>query len=473
LGLSLRARLTIGYGVLFLIALLVMELALYGILRQALHRGVDNSLIERAEQVERAVVIRGHEDLDRASISADVFVLAPSPPGLELTTPGIHIRVLDGQGRVLASSSAIASQFPTDAGAIAAATAGDHQFSTITIADTRVRVLHHPLRLGGRVLAVIQLGESLHPTERTLDQMQVLLIAGGAGALLVGLVGGWWLTRQALRPVGALTDSVARIANTGAFTERVSEPSVQDEIGRLATTFNDLLARLNQLLDRQQALVADTSHELRNPLMVVRGNLELLAHDIPGEERREAVSDAIGEIDRMTNLVQDLLFLADADAGAAIEQHDVALEEIVAGVAEDAARIANREDGPRHVVLEANDPIIVRGDGERLRQLVWNLVENAIRYTPPGGTVTLALRRRGPVAEVTVSDTGIGIPPEHLPHIFERFYRVDTGRSRAVGGTGLGLSIVRQISEAHGGQVRVRSTPGEGSTFTVALPVSG
>lgn len=467
---SLRVRLTIGYGVLFLVTLIVLELALYAILRQALHNGIDNSLIERAEQVERAVIIRGHDDLDPASISSDVLVLAPSTPG-ELTSPGIHIRVFDVHGRVLASSSSIASQFPVDPGAIEIATTGEQRFLTIIIADSPVRVLYHPLTVGGQVLAVMQVGESLNPTERTLEQMQLLLIAGGAGALLAGLVGGWWLTRQALLPVDTLTDAVARIATTGVFTERVPEPGVQDEIGRLATTFNDLIARLNQMLDRQQALVADTSHELRNPLMVVQGNLELLQHDIPDEERREAVADAIDEVARMTHLVQDLLFLSDADAGAAIEQHEVALEEVVAGIAEDAERIAVRDDGARSVVLEANDPIIVRGDGERLRQLIWNLVENAIRYTPPGGTVTIALRRRGPVAEVTVSDTGIGIAPEHLPHIFERFYRVDTGRSRAVGGTGLGLSIVRQITEAHGGQVRVRSTPGEGSTFTVALPV--
>jgi signal transduction histidine kinase len=174
----------------------------------------------------------------------------------------------------------------------------------------------------------------------------------------------------------------------------------------------------------------------------------------------------------MTRLVQDLLFLADADAEKAIRHEDVALEALVATIAEDAVLIATRDDGTREIVLEANDPIIVRGDRERLRQLIWNLVENAVRYTPAGGTVTLSLRRHGPVAELTVSDTGIGIPPEHLPHIFERFYRVDTSRSRALGGTGLGLSIVRQIAEAHGGQVRVRSTVGEGSTFTVALPVS-
>jgi two-component system, OmpR family, sensor kinase len=468
---SLRARLTIGYGVLFLLALMLLEVALYLVLRQTLQAQVDQALQERAEQVQRSVMIRGQADLSAESISADVFVLSPST-GAELTSPGIHIRVFDTEGFPLAASSGIAMQFPVDELAINAAARGTATIRTVQVGTAPVRVMYAPLELGGSIRGVLLLGESLAPTNRTLAEIQTLLITGGAVALFAGLVGGWWLTRQALRPVVVLTDSVAGIAASGQFDQRVPEPVVLDEIGRLAMTFNDLIARLNQVLDRQRALVADTSHELRNPLMVVRGNLDLLVHDLPPQERRDAIDDAREELDRMTLLIQDLLFLADADTGETIERHDVALEEIVARAASDAARIAAHEDGDREVVLEANDPITIQGDPERLRQLVWNLVENAVRYTPPGGSVIISLRRRGPVAELTVSDTGIGIAPEHLPYIFDRFYRVDTSRSRALGGTGLGLSIVRQISEAHGGQVRVRSTPGDGSTFTVALPVA-
>jgi signal transduction histidine kinase len=204
----------------------------------------------------------------------------------------------------------------------------------------------------------------------------------------------------------------------------------------------------------------------------VRGNLELLGLGPPAEARREAVKDAIEEVDRMTRLIADLLFLADADTDESIARDRVALDAIVADVAHDARKLALREDGERVFTLDHNDAVTVLGDAERLRQLVSNLVENAIRYTPPGGTVTLALRRHGPVAEITVVDTGIGIEEDHLADIFERFYRVDRGRSRALGGTGLGLSIVRQVAEAHGGAVRVRSTPGAGSTFTVVLPVA-
>ncbi|RIK37778.1 MAG: sensor histidine kinase, partial [Chloroflexi bacterium] len=347
-------------------------------------------------------------------------------------------------------------------------------FETVSVQGANVRVMYWPFHVGGDVGAVIQVGESLRPMERTLERTRLILLVGGACIIVSGVVGGWLIARQALRPVRVLTDSVAEIARTGEFNRRVQQPETNDEIGRLAATFNELLDRLGLLVSRQRALVADTSHELRNPLMVVRGNLELIAHnDLPARERAEAVADSLEEVDRMTRLVSDLLFLADADTRESIYRDAVQLNEIVESIAEDAALIATRDDGDRHVVLEVNDPLVVRGDPLRLRQLVWNLVENAVRYTPAGGTVTLSLRRLGAVAELTVSDTGIGIPPEHLPHIFERFYRVDRGRSRALGGTGLGLSIVRQVAESHGGQVRVRSKVGEGSTFTVALPVAG
>ena len=468
---SLRVRLALIYTVAFLIALAILGSALYLILRQTLATQIDDELAERAAQIERAIVIRGGDELDAQRLLDQIFVISPPSPDQELRTPNIHIRILGADGTSLASSSPTAETVPVDPDAVAAATAGDRVYRTARAGGVRVRSLYAPLKVNGEPLGVVQLTESLRPMMTTINEFRTLLLAGGILALLGGLAGAWSLSRQALQPVADLTNRVARIAQTGEFAERVPEPEAPDEIGRLALTFNALLDRLSVMLDRQRTLVADTSHELRNPLMVVRGNLELLAAGLPPEEQREAAQDAIEEVDRMTRLVQDLLFLADADAELAIEHDDVPLEALVANVVADARRLANGPDGARELGLAANDPLTVRGDAERLRQLIWNLVENALRYTPAGGTVTVSLRRRGPVAELTVADTGIGIEPEHLPHIFERFYRADTGRSRAVGGTGLGLSIVRHITEAHGGQVRVRSTPGEGSTFTVALPV--
>jgi heavy metal sensor kinase len=469
---SLRARLAVGYAFLFCLALVLLGGALFQLLRGALLDEVDRALYERGAQLERVARSRGQDDLSTAELAADIFVLTEANTGQELETPGIMARVFDLSGQPLATSSGIAAQLPRDDDALTRAARGEAVIMTSRVAGAPVRVLYRPLRLSGPVVAVIQVGESLQPTEATLQRTRRLMFLGGAIAIAGGIFGGWWVTRKALKPVDELTAVVARIAATGEFDQRVPESATNDEIGRLAGTFNALLERLTELLDRQRALAADTSHELRNPLMVVRGNLELLALDPPPETRREAIGDALDEIDRMTRLVGDLLFLADADMSAAIESDDVQLAAVVDAVVADARQLAERQDGARTIVLETNDPVVVRGDAERLRQLVWNLVENAVRYTPAGGTITVASRRHGSIAELTVTDTGIGIPAEHLPHIFERFYRVDRGRSRQVGGTGLGLAIVRQVAEAHGGRVRVRSTVGQGTTFTVVLPVS-
>lgn len=469
---SLRGRLSLGYALCFMLGLVVLAIGLYSFLARSLLSDVDQELRASAEQLERSAAARSGGRLDVAGLNADIFTAGPQSPRQEFASPGVYVRVMNAQGNVLVMSSASVSQIPIDLARVAEAAGGHPNFETVSVQNSNVRVLYWPFRTGGEVAAVVQIGESLRPMERTLERTQLILIVGGACIVIAGVAGGWLIARQTLLPVRTLTDSVGEIARTREFSRRVPQPDTNDEIGRLAATFNELLDRLGTLVTRQRALVADTSHELRNPLMVVRGNLELIAHEqLPASERADAVADSLEEVDRMTQLISDLLFLADADTRDSIQRAEVSLDELVASIAEDAKLIAVREDGEREVVLEANDPLVVLGDPLRLRQLVWNLTENAVRYTPAGGTVTLALRRHGAVAELSVSDTGIGIPDEHLPHIFERFYRVDRGRSRALGGTGLGLSIVRQVAESHGGRVRVRSRLGEGSTFTVVLPI--
>ena len=203
--------------------------------------------------------------------------------------------------------------------------------------------------------------------------------------------------------------------------------------------------------------------------MVIRGNLDLLQMDLPAEDRRASAAEASEEAERMARLVGDLLFLAEQDAHERMDSAPVALNEVVDEVWQRACTL----DAGRHqLALECNEPAVVLGDRYRLSQMLWNLVDNALRYTNPGGSVRLCLRNHGGVVELAVADTGISIPAEHVPHIFERYYRVDQARSRNESSTGLGLPIVKQVAEAHGGQVRVQSKPGVGTTFTVTLPVS-
>ena len=448
---SIRLRLAISHAILAVSVFVLVGSIIYIFFEQAVRNDVDERLVRRSQEVSRVYIEAG-------AVARD-----PLPAGDTGWT-----RIFSVTGELLAETPVTGDFNVLDQAGFDQALAGERTYHTVPSASAKRRVYYSPVILSDGVQVVIEVSSTMEPTERALALARRFFLIAGTISLPAGLFAGWWMARQALIPVNELTAAVGRLASTGEYGRRVPEPQYDDEIGRLARTFNDILNRLTVLLDRQQALVADTSHELRNPLMVVRGNLDLLVHDLPADQRLEAVTEARDEVDRMARLVGDLLFLADADTESSIERVPIDLDEVVAEIVDDARMV-----GPdRNIVLDANDPVVVMGDAERLRQLIWNLVENAIRYTPPGGTVHLALHRRARVAEISVTDTGIGIPEEHLPHIFDRFYRVDRGRSRAVGGTGLGLSIVRQVADLHGGHVRVRSIPGEGSTFTVFLPAT-
>lgn len=448
---SIRMRLAISHSILAVSVFVLVGSVIYIFFERSVRVVVDDSLNARAAEVEGAIRETGD------------FSAVPPPAG---GTGRARVFSLDRQ--LLGESPAVRDSQIYDPASFNAALTGTRRETTVPFFGGNRRTIYYPLEIDSEVQAIIEVSESLMPTERVLQQARLSFLIAGTLALPAGLLAGWWMARQALIPVNRLTAAVGTLAATGEFHQRVAQPGADDEIGRLARTFNDILERLTVVLDRQQTLVADTSHELRNPLMVVRGNLDLLIHDLPADQRQEAVTEAREEVDRMARLVGDLLFLADADTAGSIQRAHVELDDILTEIVHDAQLLS-----PDHIVqLEANDEVSVLGDAERLRQLVWNLVENAMRYTPAGGTIILSLRRRARVAEIGVTDTGIGIPEEHLPHIFDRFYRVDRGRSRALGGTGLGLSIVRQVAETHGGRVRVRSTPGVGTTFTVFLPLA-
>jgi signal transduction histidine kinase len=302
-----------------------------------------------------------------------------------------------------------------------------------------------------------------------------------------------------LSPVARITETARHIAETGDYRRRlhVTPPRLGhgDELFFLAATFNDMIARLEHMLESQRRLLADTSHELRNPITIIRGNLALLRREgVPEATRREAVVEAEEEAARMGRLVGDLLLLARADAGepSSLQREPVDVTELVDGAVEQARPRAET----RRLTLATDGRCVVLGDRDRLKQLIANLVENALRYTPKNGRIDVRLtggpanssvqqpgvavrsrnaRRPGDstaMALLTVTDSGIGISPADLPHVFERFYRADKARSRAHGGTGLGLSIAEYIVRAHGGTIQASSEgTNRGSTFSVRLPL--
>jgi two-component system, OmpR family, sensor kinase len=289
------------------------------------------------------------------------------------------------------------------------------------------------------------------------------------GAFAVGLAAlvAWVAGSRALRPLTAIVDAAAHLADVGEFSQRLPETEHDPEVAHLTATFNRLIARVDRALATQQQFVADTSHELRTPLTTISGNLQLLQRTGVGAapECAEILGDTREEVARMSRLVRDLLLLAESGEPTSMERRLVRLDLIARDVAQ---RYAGAR--PDRVALTA-DEAWVSGDQDRLTQLVGNLMQNALRYSSERpGAVRVTVGTERDQACITFQDDGPGLPPEALERVFDRFYRVDRGRSRAMGGSGLGLAIVRYVAEAHGGRVWVENTAGGGACFHVVVP---
>jgi heavy metal sensor kinase len=290
-------------------------------------------------------------------------------------------------------------------------------------------------------------------------------------AVVVSVVGGFYLANKSLSPVSDVTAAARRITAEN-LDQIIPIRELDDEIGRLASTINDMFQRLHESFDQVRQFSADASHELRTPLTILRGEIELaLLTTKTSEEYRRVLESSLEEILRMTSIINNLLTLARSDQGGfEVEFSEVDLAELVKEVSGDGEALA---EGKRiHVTLLKNAPLPIVGDTLRLKQLFLNLIDNAIKYTDEGGTVTISAERRNGEAVFEVHDTGIGIPPNEIDHIFDRFYRVDKARSRERGGAGLGLSIAKWIAELHRGSITVTSEANKGSTFTVHLPLN-
>lgn len=289
-------------------------------------------------------------------------------------------------------------------------------------------------------------------------------------AVMLSIALGWFLANKSLKPVDEMTKT-ARHITAQNFDQTIPHSGINDELGRLASTFNEMIGRLRSSFNQIKQFSIDASHELRTPLTIMRGEVELALHSskTPDEYRRVLASN-LEEIIRMSAIVENLLTLSKADLGRVeLQEEDVHLHELLRDLFEDSEVLAEKKHIT--VTLRRAEEVTVKGDKVRIRQLLLNLIDNAIKYTPENGDVSLELGKVNGMATLAVRDSGIGIPAEEIPRIFDRFYRVDKARSRAMGGSGLGLSIAKWIAEAHGGKIEVQSQPQKGSTFTVYLPV--
>jgi heavy metal sensor kinase len=321
----------------------------------------------------------------------------------------------------------------------------------------------------GSETVTIRVARSLAPLQHELRTLLLVLLLGLALGTGVAAGGGLFLAGRALRPIGRMAER-ARTITADQLGARLPIANANDEVGRLATAFNDTLGRLEGAFDRLRRFAADASHELRTPLTAIRavGEVALQDQDTP-TACRPVVASMLEEADRLARLVDDLLVLSRADAGQAVRKHeDVDLDALLRDVASHIGVLA--EEKQLTLAVHSTDAAHVRADAAELRRAMLNLLDNAIRYSPPGGTVRLDLEVDEALVRVGVTDQGPGIAPEHHERIFERFYRVDQARARASGGTGLGLAIARAGVEAHGGRIELRSAVGHGSTFSIVLP---
>jgi two-component system, OmpR family, sensor kinase len=445
---SIQSRLLFIYTIIFSVAFIAFALIVYTLPRNRILAQIDGNLQALANQV---------------------VTPGPFPETLEtFETAATFMIIAAENGEILVRTRNLTTTFdrlldPT-------ADPRREAFSTVRYGDTLLRVLTVPLPVpetapapgGHYYLQVARLLDTYENFNRLLVAALLIGFAAATASLFLAVL----LTPSLFKPLEDMATVARQITRADDLSRRVPDNGRSDEIGDLARAFNQTLERLERLFRTQQRLLADVSHELRTPLTTIRGNVDLMRR--MGELDPETLDVIQEETTRMTRLVGDLLLLARADSGGLPLQRDpVALDDVLFEV----YRQVRLLDKSVEVQLAEVDQVMVLGDSDRLKQLVLNLVENAVKYTPPGGEVCLRLSKKTGWAHLEISDTGIGIPPEDLPHIFDRFYRVEKARSRAQGGSGLGLSIAKWIAQAHGGGIRVKSQVGEGTIFTITLPL--
>ncbi len=453
---TIRVRLTLWYVALLSVILAAFSVFLYVNLSRSLHDEVDRSLRSEAQRLIATLDIEDGQPR-----------LGDGPDNLQV---GTVAALYDPTGqRLLANDPR--QPLPAMAEALSWAVQGQQTLTTIRFPDRAAwRVLTTPVVENGRLVAVLQVARPERDLEATLGQLMMLMALAVPLTLLLAIAGGIFLAGRALNPIDRITRMAAAISAED-LSQRLNLGG-DDEVGRLGATFDRMLDRLETAFQRQRQFTADASHELRTPLTMLRGRIDVAL------ERRRSATEYVHilvslreDTDRMGQLLGDLLTLARADAG----QEPLVREWIdLNGLAEHVVTAMQPLARQRGLDLQREEggAVPVEGDQTRLMQLLVNLVDNALKYTPSGGAVMVSAGQEAGWGMLRIADTGIGIAPEHLPHLFERFYRVDKARARPGGGTGLGLAICSWIAEAHGGTIGVESQPGVGTTFTVRLPLA-
>ncbi len=475
---SLRFKLTLWYVLILGILLISFSSFLYITLSRSLYRDVDNRLRSLAH------LIATESGTPSSTFSFGKLDKAMRAT-LNLRPVGKFIQVLDESGNIGEKSENLKNvQLPIGLQALKNASKGFITFETVrTFGNTPLRMMTLPVIENGHMARIIQVASSLEDVEDALRTLFIILVITVPSALLVASLGGQFLANQALKPVDHITQT-ARMITSQNLNQRIKSLKVKDEISRLIETFNEMISRLDQSFHQVKQFSSDASHELKTPLTILKGEVEVaLRKERTSQEYEQILRSNLEEINRMSKIVDNLLLLARTETGEIqLFKEEVNLSQIVSEVVTQLTKFARAKD-LQIVATNHSEDIHLYGDALRIRQLLLNLIENSIKYTEPGGSISVSLDENAPLylpgeeekpcdgVKLVVSDTGIGIAQEDQERIFSRFFRVDKARSREQGGSGLGLSICRWIVEAHQGEISVESELGKGSRFIVKLPI--
>jgi two-component system, OmpR family, sensor kinase len=478
---SVRVRLTAWYSAVLAIVLAVVCVTTYFIVRQTSMQRTDADLAALANsflatfQAElagegngpgRALLSPAHQAMIEHRSETDAFVvLGPDGARIAASTDAALASNTTSWPMARALHSDEFRRFE------AGAASGAEGLDTIRGGRSRVRVYARSFEADGKQLVLI-VAQSLRGQYETLETLRITLLCMVVIGLLLAATGGYFLAKKSLAPVMTMGAQARRIGATN-LNERLPVVNANDELGQLATIFNDLLNRLDEAFEQQRRFIADASHELRTPLAILRGEAEVAMSQKgrTAEEYLESLKILHEETTRLIKIVEDLFTLTRADAGQyRLTPQDVYLEEVVADCAHSVRTLAREKN--IELKMDAGSECLVRGDQDLLRRMILNLLDNAIKYTAPGGRVEIACRASDGECEVHITDTGSGIPAELQSRVFERFFRVDQARSRLgnAGGAGLGLSIAQWIAEAHKGRLELAQSSSAGSHFAVYMP---
>jgi len=453
--LSIRWRLTLWYGAVLAAVLGVFGTSVFLFMSRGLRNRIDRELSDQM------AVIEGQLAWSIPQVaSQELAARHARHPAFDTQVTGSDGSIVMRSERIRQRGLPAASRPTTEAGGV---------YEDFHASDReRFRMLSRTVTAGDVPLQ-IQVATSLGENDRELSELMAMLLVAVPLAVACTLGGGYLLARKALSPVDRMAATAEEITVT-SLDRRLEAPNPDDELGRLARALNGMIARLEDSFQQVRRFTADAAHELRTPLAILRNEAEV-ALRVPreSEQYRTSLEDMLEEIEHLSQLSEALLFLFREDAGLGSQaREEVRLDQLAREMADDARVVATEHD--QSLVLDAPMPCQVLGNQEQLRRLLSNLLENAINFTPGGGTIAIEVDGDKNQARLIVSDTGMGIAPQHLPRIFDRFYRGDSSRSRRTGGSGLGLSICKSIAEAHRGSIEVESEPGKGTRVILTLP---